>query len=189
MQAFQSLRDQFLIAMPALDDAHFRRTVTYICEHTEDGAIGLVLNRPAEVTLGTLITHMELPTGSDTLSSTPVYLGGPVQPERGFILCRADPGESIDDGLHVSDRIVVSTSKELLRSIAAGTGPGSYLIALGYAGWGGGQLEQELADNSWLTGPADPEIIFDLAWEKRWHAAAQRLGIDIHLMPASAGHA
>ena len=189
VQAFQTLRDQFLIAMPALEDDNFQRSVTYICEHTEDGAIGIVLNRPADVTLGDLLSHMELPCSTTVPASTPVYLGGPVQRERGFILCRAGPEETIDEGLRVSSEIVVSTSRELLRSIADGRGPSRYLIALGYAGWGGGQLEQELADNSWLTGPADPEIIFELACEQRWQAAARKLGIDIHLIANLAGHA
>lgn len=189
VQAFQTLRNQFLIAMPALEDGNFQRSVTYICEHTEDGAIGIVLNRPADVTLGDLLAHMELPRSNGVPPSTPVYLGGPVQPERGFILCASGPEAAVDEGLQVSSEILVSTSRELLRTIAAGKGPSRFLIALGYAGWGGGQLEQELADNSWLTGPADPEVIFDLAWEQRWQAAARKLGIDIHLLSNLAGHA
>ncbi len=187
MSNTQSLTNHFLIAMPSLDDPNFQRTVTFICEHNDDGALGIVINRPSEITLGELLHHMDLSAGDAGTSSRAVYLGGPVQRERGFVLHTAP--QRWESSLQVSDRIAVSTSRDILASIAAGDGPEEFLVALGYAGWGGGQLEEEMAQNAWLSGPADPAIIFHRPDDERWQAAASLLGVDLRLLSSDAGHA
>ncbi len=182
-----SLTNHFLIAMPTLDDPNFQRTVTYICEHNADGALGIVINRPTDITLGELLEHMDIRPGSDDIARQIVHMGGPVQRERGFVL--HPPGGDWDSSLLVCDGIAVTTSKDILAAIADGKGPEHYLVALGYAGWGGGQLEQEMAQNAWLSGPADADIIFRRDNDERWQAAAALLGVDLHLLPSDAGHA
>ena len=187
MSDTQSLTNHFLIAMPSLQDPNFQRTVTFICEHNENGALGIVINRPSEVTLGDLLHHMDLSVTDAGTAEQPVYMGGPVQRERGFVLHPAS--ERWDASLQVSDAVAVSTSRDVLAAIAEGNGPAHYLVALGYAGWGGGQLEEEMAQNAWLSGPADPGIIFETANEERWQAAASLLGVDLRLLSSDAGHA
>jgi putative transcriptional regulator len=182
-----SLTNHFLIAMPGLQDPNFARTVTYICEHTEQGAMGIVINRPTEVTVGDLLSQLDIHTRLERVRKTPVYQGGPVQMDRGFVLHAA--GLSFDSTLNINDVLSVTTSRDVLEAIAGGEGPPQSLIALGYAGWGCGQLEQELSANAWLSGPADSHIIFRLDAEARWLAAAKLLGIDIHLLSGEAGHA
>ncbi|MCP1675135.1 putative transcriptional regulator [Natronocella acetinitrilica] len=182
-----SLTNHFLIAMPSLEDPNFQRTVTYICEHNDNGALGIVINRPSEVTLGELLQHMDLNPIESGTAALPVYLGGPVQRERGFVLHSARL--SWESSLQVSDDIAISTSRDILAAIAAGEGPEHYLVALGYAGWGGGQLEEEMAQNAWLSGPADPAIIFQRSNDERWQAAASLLGVDLRLLSSDAGHA
>ncbi|MCC5810089.1 MAG: YqgE/AlgH family protein [Ectothiorhodospiraceae bacterium] len=182
-----SLNNHFLIAMPSLDDPNFQRTVTYVCEHNDDGALGIVINRPTDITLGELLEHMDIQPGSDRIANQVVYMGGPVQRERGFVL--HPPGDDWDSSLRVSESIVVTTSRDILAAIAEGAGPDRYLVALGYAGWGGGQLERELGQNAWLSGPADADIIFHRENEQRWQAAATLLGVDLNLLPSDAGHA
>lgn len=182
-----SLTNHFLIAMPGLQDPNFARTVTYVCEHTDQGAMGIVINRPTEVTLGELLSQLDIPTRLPTVRDTPVYQGGPVQTDRGFVLHTAGP--SFDSTLNINSRISVTTSRDVLEAIASGEGPEQTLIALGYAGWGGGQLEQEMSANAWLSGPADDHIIFRLDAESRWLAAAKLLGVDMNLLSGEAGHA
>ncbi len=182
-----SLTNHFLIAMPGLQDPNFSRTVTYICEHTDQGAMGIVINRPTEVTLGELLTQLDIPTRLTAVRKVPVYQGGPVQTDCGFVLHTAGP--SFDSTLNITDAISVTTSRDVLEAIAGGEGPRQTLIALGYAVWGGGQLEQELSANAWLSGPADDHIIFRLAADARWLAAAKLLGIDMNLLSGEAGHA
>ncbi len=182
-----SLTNHFLIAMPGLQDPNFSRTVTYVCEHTDQGAMGIVINRPTEVTLGELLTQLDIPTRLTAVRKVPVYQGGPVQTDRGFVLHTAGP--AFDSTLNITDAISVTTSRDILEAIAGGEGPRQTLIALGYAVWGSGQLEQELSANAWLSGPADDHIIFRLAADGRWLAAAKLLGIDMNLLSGEAGHA
>jgi putative transcriptional regulator len=183
----QFLTNQFLIAMPNLMDPNFFHSVTYICEHSEEGAMGIVINQPVELTVDELITQI----GMEKTTSRPldqwVYRGGPVETERGFVLHQ--PIGNWESTLPITDNIAVSTSNDIVEAIAAGEGPEHCLVALGYAGWGAGQLEQEMVDNAWLSGPADAGIIFNTKAEKRWEAAARLLGIDINSLSGDAGHA
>ncbi len=182
-----SLTNHFLIAMPALQDPNFSRTVTYVCEHTDQGAMGIVINRPTEVTLGDLFKQLEISTDLLSVRDTVVYQGGPVQTDRGFVLHTGGP--TFDSTLSITPDISVTTSRDVLEAIATGSGPEQTLIALGYAGWAGGQLEQEMSANAWLSGPANDEIIFRMDTEARWLAAAKLLGVDLNLLSGEAGHA
>ncbi len=181
------LASQFLIAMPALDDPNFAQTVSLVCEHSEDGAMGIVLNRPTEVTLGELFNHLDLEIGDDSPTDQAVFAGGPVQRERGFVLHPAD--QSWDATTRVAHGVALTTSRDILAALARGEGPERCLVALGYAGWGAGQLEEEMAQNAWLSGPVDAGIIFETDWRQRWRAAAAHMGIDITLLSGESGHA
>lgn len=181
------LTHHFLIAMPSLADPNFSRTVTYLCQHNAEGALGIVINRPTDIRLGELLQHLELPDASPAVTSRPVLLGGPVQRERGFVLHR--DARDWDASLPIADGIILTTSKDILAAIAEGTGPDAYVVALGYAGWGPGQLEQEMAENAWLNGPASAEVLFELPYEERWQAAASLLGVDMTLLSTTAGRA
>ena len=187
MSISNSLSNHFLIAMPALDDPNFYHTTTYICEHDENGALGVVINRPLNMRLIDILKHMDIEPGSDEISSRPVYMGGPVQSDRGFVL--HEPSGDWEATLKVTDRIGITSSRDILQAIAAGEGPEKAIITLGYAGWGAGQLEQELATNTWLSGPASSKIVFDTPSEERWMAAAALLGIDLNLLSSDMGHA
>ncbi len=180
------LTGQFLIAMPTLADPNFSQTVTYICQHSEEGALGIVISRPMEMVLGEILASMKIEIARREVAEIPVYFGGPVQPERGFVL--HSPLGEWQGTLAVDEDIGLTTSRDVLEAIAAGEGPEKFLVALGYAGWGRGQLEQEMMDNAWLNVPADPEILFDLPPSRRWKAAASRLGIDLDLLSSQAGH-
>ncbi|MCB1789081.1 MAG: YqgE/AlgH family protein [Gammaproteobacteria bacterium] len=187
MDATASLKNQLLIAMPNLDDPNFARTVTYICEHGDHGAMGIVLNRPTELRLNDILQHMKIDGGLGAAGEQIVYLGGPVEEERGFVLhTHTDPWDST---LAVDDAISITTSRDILEAMARGDGPTQTLVALGYAGWGAGQLEREIQENAWLSGPAEKSILFDLPPEERWEAAARLLGVDVHLLSSEAGHA
>ena len=187
MSARTFLTNHFLIAMPQLADPNFFHTVTYICEHNEEGAMGIVINRPMDLTLGDIMSHMGIEMADGERAALPVYGGGPVQQERGFVIHR--PLGHWDSSLHITEQIAVTTSRDILVAVAGAEGPEEVLIALGYAGWGAGQLEAEMAQNAWLSGPADPEILFAMPSERRWEAAAGLLGVDLHLLSAEAGHA
>lgn len=187
MSDHPSLRNHFLIAMPGLADPNFSHTVTYICDHNDEGALGIVINRPMELTLGEVLEHMEIQHSDHVDPSVAVYLGGPVQSERGFLL--HTPVGAWSSSLCVTDDIALTTSRDILTSIAHGEGPRDYLLALGYAGWGAGQLEHEIAQNAWLSGPADTQILFKMATDERWAAAAGLLGVDLNLLTSEAGHA
>jgi len=178
----------FLIAMPNLMDPHFHQSVTYICMHTEEGAMGIVINRPLNLKLGEILLHMELDTHDPTVEDQPVYDGGPVQREHGFVLHRPEQGDW-DAMFNHNNDICVTTSRDILVSIAEGNGPQDTLVALGYAGWQAGQLEQEVAENAWLSIPADADLLFNTPIEQRWQAAASRLGVDLSLISNQAGHA
>ena len=182
-----SLRDHFLLAMPSLAEGIFSHSITYICEHGESGAMGIVINQPLDLSVGEIFDHLQINSLRD-FSEEPVMAGGPVQIDHGFVLHR-DSHEDWEASLRVTDEITLTTSRDILRAIAHGTGPREHLIALGYAGWSAGQLEQELAENSWLTLPADGDIIFATAHEQRLGAAAALLGIDMNLISGEAGHA
>jgi putative transcriptional regulator len=182
-----NLTNQFLIAMPSLKDPNFERTVTYICAHNEEGAMGIVINKPLDIELGEIFEQMDIPAGNTEAYNKMIFHGGPVYTNRGFILHQAN--QKWDSSIIVSDDICVTTSKDILEAIATGDGPDESLIALGYAGWAGGQLEQELMDNAWLSGPADLEIIFSTPFEQCWQAAADHMGIDIEKLSSDIGHA
>jgi putative transcriptional regulator len=182
-----SLINHFLIAMPGLRDPNFSRTVTYICEHTDRGAMGIVINRPLEVRLGEVLSQLDIETDDPQVLGTTVYLGGPVQTDRGFVLHTSE--ERFESTLPVTLDISITTSRDVLEAIATGRGPQQSLVALGYAGWAGGQLEEEMSANSWLSGPADDDIIFRLPDDARWLAAAQLLGVDLNLLSGETGHA
>jgi len=182
-----SLTNHFLIAMPGLADANFTHTVTYICEHNEYGAMGLVINRPLDLTVREVLEHMEIAPEERPEVDGPIFSGGPVQPEHGFVL--HTPVGEWDASLAITDHIAVTTSRDVLTAVNEGRGPEQYLICLGYAGWGEGQLEEEMAQNAWLSGPADPSILFDTPADRRWAAAAALLGVDLNLLSSEAGHA
>jgi len=184
-----SLADHFLIAMPALQDPNFFHGVTYICEHNENGAMGIVINRPLDMGLGEIFSETGTHSDIDEINRRPVYLGGPVQNERGFIIHQ--PPGNWDNLLAVNDSIGVTSSRDLLQAIAKGEGPTRILVALGYAGWGPGQLEQEMADNAWLSVPARgaEHIIFELPDNERWQAAAALEGVDMNRLSPDIGHA
>lgn len=181
------LTNQFLIAMPNLMDPNFFHSVTYICEHNEQGAMGIVINQPVDLTLGELMEQMKMQASNSEQSAQPVFRGGPVEPERGFILHRP-PGQW-ESSMNITDEMTLTTSSDILNAMSKDNTPDDVLITLGYAGWGAGQLEQEMLDNAWLSGPADPTIIFNTPAENRWEAAAQLVGVDIHQLTGEAGHA
>ena len=181
------LTDHFLIAMPALDDPNFQRSVTLVCQHDANGAMGIVINREADYTVGELLAQLDLSTNDDALSGSAIVAGGPVQPERGFVL-HDDPREW-GSTLRFGRGLAVTTSRDILAALAKGEGPANVLVALGYAGWTAGQLELELAQNSWLTVPADQAILFATPLAERWHAAARSLGVDLSRLADYAGHA
>jgi putative transcriptional regulator len=179
--------NQLLIAMPGMQDPNFETTVTLICEHTEEGALGIVINRPLDLRLEDVLDQLELTAESEEIGATRVLAGGPVGHERGFVLHPG--GQEWDATLDVSDEIRVTFSRDILAAIAAGTGPGRSLVALGYAGWDAGQLESEMMANAWLNVTATPDIVFDGPFDQRWQAAARQLGIDITRLASDAGHA
>lgn len=182
-----NLTQHFLIAMPNMVDPHFARTLTFICEHNEQGALGVVVNRPIDMNLQTLFEQISIPTDSDVFRSIPVHFGGPVQVDRGFVLHK--PLGQWQSTLAVSQEIGLTTSKDILEAVARGEGPEQILVTLGYAGWAPGQLEHELAQNAWLTVQAKPEVIFELPAEQRLAAAMSLLGIDYASLSEQAGHA
>ncbi len=187
MSEHTSLNNHLLIAMPHLGDPNFYHTVTYLCEHSEAGAMGLIINRPVEITLGDIFEQMSIPVENDEFGDVPVYMGGPVEQERGFVLHQ--PTGHWEASQAVTEQIAITSSRDILEAIACHQGPEHYLIALGYAGWGSGQLEQEIVDNAWLNGPAQTNILFTTAVAQRWEAAAALLGIDLNLISSQSGHA
>jgi len=181
------LTNHFLIAMPQLHDPNFFHSVTYICQHDEHGAMGIMINRPTEMQLNEIFEHLEIDNSDTALGRKPIYSGGPVQPDRGFVL--HTPGANWQGTMFISDEIALTASSDILNDIARHHGPKEMLVALGYAGWGAGQLEEEMAQNTWLSVPANAGIIFNLPYEQRWHAAASLLGIDLKLLSDTVGHA
>lgn len=186
MPETESLKNQFLVAMPDMDDEHFSHTVSLLCEHTPEGAIGLVINRPIDLHLSEMMDQLGL--AHDALAGNPiVYWGGPVQPERGFVVHRSPGGW--ESCLEIEDDLFITTSRDVLQAIGQGTGPKEYLVTLGYAGWSGGQLEEEILRNAWLNTPIDRQIMFHVPACERWQAATRLLGVDVTQFASGAGHA
>jgi putative transcriptional regulator len=181
------LSNQLLVALPALHDPHFARSVTLVCQHDGDGAMGVVVNRASEYTLGEVLQQMGISSDSDALQSQIVLAGGPVHPERGFVLHDGEP--EWDSTLTVGDGLFLTTSRDVLEALARGEGPTQAVVALGCAGWGAGQLEQELVEDSWLMVPAGRELLFDLPLDQRWQAAAGSIGVDLVNYAGHSGHA
>jgi putative transcriptional regulator len=180
------LNNQFIIAMPGLIDPLFHHTVTFLCQHTKEGALGIVINRSAEMKLGEIFKQMAIPVTSTKAAEAPVFAGGPVQQDRGFVV-HTTCGDW-DMTLPVSEDISLTTSRDVIEAIAAGEGPKQYLVALGYAGWSEGQLEKEILSNSWLNTPYGKQILFDTPISQRWNAAASQIGININQLTTPAGH-
>ena len=185
--ADDSLANQLLIALPTLADSPFERSVALVCQHDGEGAMGVVVNRASEYTLGEVFQQMGIDSSDEALCAQPVLAGGPVHPERGFVL--HDGEREWDSSLPIARDLYVTTSRDILEAMARGEGPGRAAVALGCAGWGAGQLESELVDNSWLTAPADAELLFALPLAARWRAAAGRIGVDLSRMTDYSGHA
>jgi putative transcriptional regulator len=182
-----SLTNQLLIAMPSLVDPNFAQTVTLICEHTDKGALGIVLNKPLPMKLSEVLSQMKLEPSTEEIGAQTVLRGGPVHTDRGFVLHR--PGGEWDSTHKVSELIQVTTSRDVLAAMARGEGPSDAFIALGYAGWDSGQLEKEILENAWLSMPANDQLVFALPFEQRWQASWQMLGVDLDKVSLVAGHA
>jgi putative transcriptional regulator len=188
-----NLTNHFLIAMPGLSDELFGRSVIFMCEHSERGALGLVINKPSDILLPGLFQKIDLPMGRDDLTTLPVFQGGPVQTERGFVLHEAidtENGESVyASTLSIPGGLEMTTSKDILEAMASGAGPRKVFVTLGYASWGEGQLESEITENSWLTVAADPKLIFEAPVAERYDRAMALLGLESWMLSPDAGHA
>ena len=184
-----NLANHFLIAMPSMQDPIFGGTVVYVCEHNENGVLGVVINKPTDMTMQTLFERIDLKTdaGLEGHDDEPIMFGGPVQDDRGFVL--HTPGNRYSSSLTVTKDIAFTTSIDVLEAVAAGDGPPRMLVSIGYSGWSPGQLEEEISRNGWLTVGADPEILFSLPIEERYTAAMRLLGIDPLMLTSEAGHA
>jgi putative transcriptional regulator len=180
------LTRHLLIALPALSDPNFSRSVALICQHDDNGAMGVMINRPSEYTLGEVLGQMGIETEDANLRERVVLSGGPVHPERGFVVHDGPPWDS---SLALGDGLYLTTSRDVLEAMADGGGPARALVALGCAGWGAGQLELEIGENSWLTAPADGELLFEEPLGQRWQAAAGRIGVDLFRLTDYSGHA
>ena len=181
-----NLTGHFLIAMPSLNDGFFNQAVTYICEHDENGSFGIIINQQTSITMKQIAKEMAIETGENYDDQQPVFIGGPVDQGRGFILHR--PTGNWQSSLKINN-IALTTSKDILQAIVNNEGPEDSIVALGYAGWAAGQLDNEMAGNTWLSCPADEQIIFNTPVEERWKAAAKLIGIDLSLLSSDAGHA
>jgi len=182
--------------MPGMQDEAFARSVVYLCEHSPRGALGLVINKPSDINLGHLFDKVELPLGRDDLARTPVFQGGPVQTERGFVLHEAvhaedqPPSEPVyASTMTIPGGLEMTTSKDVLEALSTGAGPRKVLVSLGYSAWGEGQLESEILENSWLTVDADVAVIFDTPVEQRYDKALSLLGLQSWMLSGEAGHA
>ena len=194
--ATTNLTNHFLIAMPGLQDEVFHRSVVYLCEHGAKGALGLIINKPCEISMTGLFEKLSLPLLRKDLLDSPVFLGGPVQNDRGFVLHDATFSESDqpDEAVYASTMVIaggmeMTTSKDVLEAISNGFGPARVLVSLGYSAWGEGQLESELSENSWLTVAADPVLMFDIPFAERYDKALKMLGLEAWMLSIDAGHA
>lgn len=185
-QQTDHLQGHFLISMPTLRDSYFSQSVSLICEYNEEGAMGLVISQPSNSTLGEIFEQLCI-TDRARIGKTPLMVGGPVEQGRGFIL--HSPEKRWESTILVTDKIALTGSIDILHAMAEGHGPERFLVALGYAGWSAGQLEEEIAENSWLTTSASDQIVFETPAEQRWNSAASSLGVDLNLISSSAGHA
>lgn len=182
-----SLRNHFLIAMPGMEDPNFAHSITYLCDHSDEGAMGIVVNRALDLCYDEIFDHLDIPDfprGNDTR----VLAGGPVKTDRGFVLHR-NGERQWHSTLSLTDEVSLTTSRDILEAMAHGEGPRDALVALGYAGWGPGQLEREIAANAWLTLPAAASVLFDVPMERRAHVAALQLGINLDLLSSACGTA
>lgn len=181
-----SLKNQFLIAMPGLGGGAFDRSVALVCEHNEEGALGLVINRPTDLHLAAMLEHMNV--SREGLADDPiVYWGGPLQPERGFVL-HDQPG-AWQSCQQLAENLYITTSRDILTALGQGEGPHHYLVVLGYAGWDAGQLDEEMLENVWLSTPLDCNLLFSRPAPERWRAASELLGLDIRRLTSQVGHA
>jgi putative transcriptional regulator len=187
MDSDDSLTNQLLIAMPGMEDPNFSTTVTLICEHNDNGALGIIINRPLNLKLSGIFDQLAVEDADPYAADSPVMAGGPVGTERGFVLHGNE--HSFENTLAVSNDIQLTLSRDIIDAMATGTGPDRSLVAIGYAGWEPGQLEEEMLANSWLNVTATPELIFDTPFEQRWDSAARLLGVDIASLSPEAGHA
>lgn len=183
------LTNQFLIAMPGMVDENFAGTVVYLCEHNDKGALGLVINKPIDITLKNLFEKVELPLEREELAAQPVFFGGPVQTERGFVLHEGQGEDGYSSTLSIPGGLAMTTSKDVLEALSDGAGPKRLLVTLGCSGWSAGQLEEEIGRNGWLTVDADPAIIFDTPVDERYGRAMALLGVDPRMLSGEAGHA
>ena len=186
-----NLTNHFLVAMPGMKDPYFQNSVIYVCEHNEEGAMGLIINAPVDITVGNMLKQVKVqpvhPRLFEASLERPVYNGGPISEDRGFILHK--PKDYYESSIQMTDDLAVTTSRDILTVLGTEAEPSDYLVALGYAGWSAGQLENELVENSWLTIEATPEIIFDTPITDRWKKAVEKLGIDPSQLSSDAGHA
>lgn len=187
MNKQQYLSNNFLIAMPGMDGSDFSKSVTYLCQHDQEGALGLVVNKPHQsMTMGDIFKQLQISALTPDVANIPLFQGGPVQQERGFVL--HSPAGEWDSSMLINEQMALTTSKDILEAIAQDKGPDKWIVALGYAGWAAGQLEQEIQQNSWLHGLADNDIIFEEAVALRWELAGHRIGVDLSLMSTESGH-
>jgi putative transcriptional regulator len=182
-----SLANNLLVAMPSLADENFAQSVTLICEHSERGALGIIVNRPLDMKLGDVLAQMKLEPSAEAIGELAVLRGGPVHTDRGFVLHR--PGGDWDSTHRISDQVQVTTSRDVLAAMAGGTGPKDAFVALGYAGWEAGQLEREIRENAWISVPMSEHLVYEVPFEERWQAAWQLLGVHSSRVSLVAGHA
>ena len=188
MAASDYMSNQFLIAMPGMEDPNFSRSVTYVCQHNDSGALGITINRSSDLTVGDVLEQLEIKVESPRWADEPVLIGGPVHQDRGFVLHNRS-GDEWNSSFTVTPEIALTTSKDILEAMAQGSGPEQAILALGYAGWSAGQLETEILQNAWLHTSLDTQILFDSPLTERWHEAAAALGVDIDMLTGAAGHA
>lgn len=182
-----SLANHLLIAMPALNDPNFHHAVIYICEHQEQGAVGLMINRPMQFPLGIVFEQLQIQPARSESNMQPLLYGGPIQPERGFVIHRPIGGWR--SSLRLGDDVTVTTSNDIIRAIAADTGPKDVLVTLGYAGWGENQIEKEVVDNLWLVCPYRSELLYEIPFNKRWEYAGSIIGVKMNQLSSNTGHA
>lgn len=187
MNSTPYLEGQLLLAMPGLEDQRFDHSVIFLCNHDETGAMGLVINQPLpNMTLSSMLKQLKI-TLADGIEDATIKCGGPVEPGRGFVLHTADYSQ--DNTMVVSQKLAITATTDVMKAIADGSGPKNYLVALGYAGWGAGQLDDEIQDNSWMIAPAEPELLFHTENDSLWTRAMAMLGVDISMLSSESGHA